>query len=160
MKILMVCLGNICRSPLAEGILQEKAIKAGLNWKVDSAGTGTWHIGQPPHHLSQKVATINKIDITQQRCRQFRKEDMLVYDFIYAMDKEIYNEVKTMSGELWNKNKVDLLLNELYKGEDRGVPDPYLGTESDYHEVFALINEACDIIIEKAKNKQPETSNQ
>src|ERR1041385_8331279 len=149
MKILMVCLGNICRSPLAEGILQEKALKAGLNWKVESAGTGTWHIGQPPHNLSQKVATINKIDITQQRCRQFRKEDMLEYDFIYVMDKEIYNEVKIMSGKLWNKNKIDLLLNELYKGEDRGVPDPYLGTEPDYHEVFSLINEACDAIVKK-----------
>ena len=149
MKILMVCLGNICRSPLAEGILQEKAIKAGLNWKVDSAGTGTWHIGQPPHQLSQKVAAINQIDISNQRCRQFRKEDILVYDLIYAMDKEIYNETKIMSGELWNKTKVDLLLNELYKGENRGVPDPYLGTEPDYHEVFSLIEKACDKIIEK-----------
>ena len=145
----MVCLGNICRSPLAEGILQEKATKAGLNWKVESAGTGTWHIGQPPHNLSQKVAAINQIDISNQRCRQFRKEDMLVYDHIYAMDKEIYNEIKKMSGELWNKNKIDLLLNELYVGENRGVPDPYLGTEPDYHEVFSLIEKACDAIIQK-----------
>ena len=163
MKILMVCLGNICRSPLAEGILQEKAMKAGLNWKVDSAGTGTWHIGQPPHHLSQKVAVINQIDISHQRCRQFRKEDMLFYDLIYAMDKEIYNEIKAMSGELWNKNKVDLLLNELYKGEDRGVPDPYLGTEPDYHKVFSLIEKVCEAIVEKAQDaryKTQETSNQ
>ena len=149
MKILMVCLGNICRSPLAEGILQEKATKAGLQWNVESAGTGTWHIGQPPHQLSQKVAAINNIDISQQRCRQFKKEDMLVFDLIYAMDLEIYRNIKIMSGDLWNKNKADLLLNELYKGENRGVPDPYLGTEPDYHEVFSLIEKACDKIIEK-----------
>lgn len=163
MKILMVCLGNICRSPLAEGILQQKALKAGLNWSIESAGTGTWHIGQPPHHLSQKVAVINDIDISQQRCRQFRKEDMLEFDRIYVMDQEIYREIKRMSGELWNKNKVEFLLNEIFKKEDRGVPDPYLGTEKDYHEVYSLINIACDAIIEKAQGslyKAQTTNNQ
>jgi protein-tyrosine phosphatase len=150
MKILMVCLGNICRSPLAEGILQHKARQAGLQWKVESAGTGTWHIGQPPHHLSQKVSKMNSIDIGEQRCRQFRKEDMLHFDFIYVMDENNYEDVKTMSGELWNKNKAGLLLNELYPGENRGVPDPYNGKESDYHEVFRLIEKACGAIIEKA----------
>jgi len=149
MKILMVCLGNICRSPLAEGILQHKAMQAGLQWTVDSAGTGTWHIGQPPHLLSQKVAGMNGIDISQQRCRQFRKEDLLNFDFIYVMDEDIYDNVKSMSGKLWNKKKVDLLLNELYPGENRGVPDPFTGTEPDYHEVFQLIERACDAIIEK-----------
>lgn len=149
MKILMVCLGNICRSPLAEGILQQKALKAGLQWKVDSAGTGTWHIGQPPHLLSRKVAAVNGIDINDQRCRQFRKEDMINYDFIYVMDEENYRDIRIISGELWNKNKVNLLLNELFVGENRGVPDPYLGTEPDYHEVFSIIEKACDAIIEK-----------
>lgn len=161
MKILMVCLGNICRSPLAEGILQQKALKAGLQWKVDSAGTGTWHIGQPPHLLSQKVADVNGINISDQRCRQFRKEDMIDYDLIYAMDEEIYRNIKIMSGELWNKNKADLLLNEVYVGENRGVPDPYLGTEPDYHEVFSIIEKACDAIIEKnllLLNQQQATS--
>lgn len=149
MKILMVCLGNICRSPLAEGILQHKAWQAGLQWKVDSAGTGTWHIGQPPHLLSQKVATLNGIDIGQQRCRQFRKEDMLHFDLIYVMDENIYEDVKSMSDKLWNEKKVDLLLNELYPGENRSVPDPFTGTEPDYHEVFKIIEEACSKIVEK-----------
>jgi protein-tyrosine phosphatase len=149
MKILMVCLGNICRSPLAEGILQYKALKAGLAWNIESAGTGSWHIGQPPHPLSQKVALAKGIDISHQRCRQFRKEDMLDYDLIYVMDKENYRDVKNISRDLWNKNKVDLLLNELYKGENRGVPDPYLGIEPDYDEVFSLIEKACDSIIKK-----------
>ena len=149
MKILMVCLGNICRSPLAEGILQHKASQTGLQWSVESAGTGTWHIGQPPHHLSQQVALSKGIDISYQRCRQFRKEDMLDYNLIYVMDEENYRDIKIMSRDLWNENKVNLLLNELYQGENRGVPDPYLGTEPDYQEVFLMIEKACDKIIEK-----------
>ncbi|HYM94520.1 MAG TPA: low molecular weight protein-tyrosine-phosphatase [Chitinophagaceae bacterium] len=149
MKILMVCLGNICRSPLAEGILQYKSRQAGLEWSVDSAGTGTWHIGEPPHHLSQKVAKINGIDISYQRCRQFNKDDMLNFDLIYVMDEENYSEVKRMSRELWDESKTDLLLNELYPGENRNVPDPYSGTEPDYHEVFKMIDKACAKIIEK-----------
>ncbi|HVX25600.1 MAG TPA: low molecular weight protein-tyrosine-phosphatase, partial [Parafilimonas sp.] len=129
MKILMVCLGNICRSPLAEGILQDKAKRAGLNWEIDSAGTGNYHIGEAPHNLSQKVARINNIDISAQKCRQFVKEDMLRFDKIYAMDNEIYDDIKSMSGELWNESKVDLLMNEAKPGEDVDVPDPWFGTE-------------------------------
>lgn len=154
MKFLMVCLGNICRSPLAEGILQHKAKLAGLNWQVESAGTGSWHIGNPPHRLSQKVASINGIDISGQKCRQFQKTDLLQYDFIYVMDEENYADVKAMSCELWDVSKVDLLMNELYPGEDRSVPDPYLGTESDYHKVFTLIEKACEKVIEKHVRNQ------
>ena len=145
----MVCLGNICRSPLAEAILQDKAFKAGLTWTVESAGTGTWHIDQPPHHLSRKVAALNGIDIGRQICRQFRKEDMLDYDLIYVMDENNYFDIKTMSRELWNENKVEFLLNELHPGQNRSVPDPYSGTEADYHEVYKIIEEACDKIIKK-----------
>lgn len=149
----MVCLGNICRSPLAEGILQYKADQSGLKWQVESAGTGTWHIGQPPHQLSQKVAQKKGIDISHQRCRQFRKEDMLVFDFIYVMDESNYRDIKSMSRELWNAGKVELLMNELFPGQNRGVPDPYLGTEKDYFTVFELIDKACDVIIRKALEK-------
>ena len=115
MKILMVCLGNICRSPLAEGILDDKIKKAGLNWEIDSAGTGNYHIGEPPHNLSQKVAKQHGIDISKQICRQFKKEDMLEFDKIYAMDKEVYNDIKRMSRDLWNALKTDLLMNEIYE---------------------------------------------
>ena len=145
----MVCLGNICRSPLAEGILQHKANKAGLNWKVDSAGTGNYHIGEAPHRLSQKVAQLNGIDICQQQCRQFKKEDMLEFDKIYAMDKSIYNDIKRMSRELWNPLKTDLLMNEVYPRENMDVPDPWYGTEKNYHEVYAMIDKASDAIVEK-----------
>lgn len=149
MKFLMVCLGNICRSPIAQGILQYKAQQAGLNWQVESAGTGSWHIGSAPHPLSQKVAATNGIDISEQQCRQFQKKDMLYFDFIYVMDENNYAGLKQMSKELWDASKVELLMNELYPGENRSVPDPYLGTEPDYHEVFGLIEKACDKVIER-----------
>jgi len=149
MKILMVCLGNICRSPLAEGILQHKADKAGLDWQIESAGTAGYHIGEPPHKLSQKVAKLNGIDISSQQCRQFKKEDMLTFDKIYVMDSENYINVKHISRALWNENKVDLLLNELYPGRNMSVPDPWYGMEDGYHKVYKMISDACDAIIEK-----------
>src|SRR6478736_1864977 len=149
MNILMVCLGNICRSPLAEGILQHKANEAGLDWKVDSAGTANYHVGAPPHHLSQKVAKLNGVDISRQCCRQFKKEDMLAFDKIYAMDNDIYNDIRRISGNLWNPSKTDLLLNEVYPGRNLDVPDPWYGTEKNYHEVYAMIDKACEAIIEK-----------
>ncbi|MBX9782374.1 MAG: low molecular weight phosphotyrosine protein phosphatase [Chitinophagaceae bacterium] len=145
----MVCLGNICRSPLAEGILQQKAWKAGLQWSVESAGTGTWHIGNPPHPLSIKVAKMNGVDISQQRARHFLKEDFLNYDFIYVMDSSNYTDVKLMSGKLFDETKIDLLLNELYPGQNRSVPDPWYGEEDGYHDVYAMLEKACDKVIEK-----------
>jgi protein-tyrosine phosphatase len=149
MKILMVCHGNICRSPLAEGILQHKANAAGLNWKVDSAGTSDEHEGDQPHRLSQKVARINGIDISDQCSRPFGKTDMLEYDKIYVMDSYNYINIKHMSKELWNEKKVDLLMNELHPGKNINVPDPWYGEEPGYHEVFKMISDACDAIIEK-----------
>jgi len=149
MKILMVCLGNICRSPLAEGILQHKANAAALNWQVDSAGTAGYHVGNPPHHLSQKVAKQNGIDISLQQCKQFVQVDMLNYDRIYVMDSSNYNDVKKISGHLWNEQKVGLLLNELFKGENRNVPDPWYGEEDGYHKVFDMIDRACEKIVNR-----------
>lgn len=144
----MVCLGNICRSPLAEGILRHKAAKAGLRWEIDSAGTGNYHIGEPPHVLSQKVAKLNGIDISHQRCRQFRASDMEDFDLIYVMDHDNYQEVKRMSGHVWNETKTMLILDET-GAIDNAVPDPWYGTEKDYHHVFGLLSAACDRIIEK-----------
>jgi len=154
MKILMVCLGNICRSPLAHGILQHKANEAGLNWTIDSAGTGSWHSGQPPHVLSQKVAKMNGVDICDQQARQFVKKDMQDFDRIFVMDEENYEEVKRISGNLFDASKVDLLLNQLYPGENRNVPDPWYGKEDGYHTVYKMINDACDKIIAQYSVKQ------
>src|SRR5256885_8730411 len=114
MKILMVCLGNICRSPLAEGILRDKANKAGLNWEIDSAGTNGYHIGEAPHHLSQKVARLNGIDICDQKARQFVKEDMNRYDKIYAMADDVVDDIRRIANDKFDPSKVDLLLNELH----------------------------------------------
>jgi protein-tyrosine phosphatase len=154
MRILMVCLGNICRSPLAEGILQHKAKEAGLNWTVDSAGTNSYHIGEPPHPLSQKVARLNGIDICNQRARRFVKEDIDRYDKIYAMADDVLDDIKRIAKEKYDPKKVDLFLNELYPGKNASVPDPWYGTEPGYHEVYELISNVCDEIVSKYENEK------
>jgi protein-tyrosine phosphatase len=149
MKILMVCLGNICRSPLAEGILQHKAFAAGLSWSVESAGTNSYHTGEPPHPLSQKVAKLNGIDISKQRARRFTAEDFEVYDKIYALAGDVMNEMKRISKNKFDQSKAELFMNELYPGKDMDVPDPWYGPEPGYHEVYKMIDKVCERIIEK-----------
>lgn len=149
MKILMVCLGNICRSPLAEGILQDKAWKAGLNWSVESAGTNGYHTGEAPHRLSQKVAKLNGIDISQQRSRKFTADDFRQYDLIYAMAGDVMDDMRRIAKQQFQPAKVRLLLNELHPGEDRDVMDPWYGGEDGYHEVYAVIDAACEAIVAK-----------
>jgi protein-tyrosine phosphatase len=150
MKILMVCLGNICRSPLAEGILQEKAIAAGLDWTLDSAGTNnSYHIGEAPHQLSQKVAKLHAIDISHQRARAFRAEDFDHFDKVYAMSKDVLKDIKFIAKKKYDPSKTDLLMNELFPGRNLDVPDPWYGPEPGFHEVFNLIEKACDKIIER-----------
>lgn len=149
MKILMVCLGNICRSPLAEGILKDKIKKAGLNWEVDSAGTLGRNEGCAPHAFSQKVALDNGLDICELKCRYFTKDDIKNFDKIYVMDDENYLDVKRISGSNWDSGKVDLILNELYPGEDRIVPDPWHGGEEGFRKVYETLDKACDAIIKK-----------
>ena len=145
----MVCLGNICRSPLAEGILQLKANESNLAWEVESAGTNGLHNGEAPHELSQHVAWLNGIDISQQRSRQFVAEDFHHYDKIYALAKDVIVEMKTIAGDAYQPEKVDLLLNVLYPGKNKDVPDPWYSGEDQYHTVFAMIEEACITIVEQ-----------
>ncbi len=149
MKILMVCLGNICRSPLAEGILLEKIRHSELDWQVDSAGTNGFHVNEPPHRSSQKVAREHGIDISMQRARKFVKDDFDKYDKIYAMAGDVLEEMQAIAGSAYDSKKVELLLNELYPGEDRDVPDPWYSTEAAYYEVFSLIESACEAIVAK-----------
>jgi protein-tyrosine phosphatase len=151
MKILMVCLGNICRSPLAEGILQHKSRLAGLDWVVDSAGTNGYHVGEAPHHLSQKVARLHGVDISGQRARRFSGVDFDQYDKIYAMAGDVVEDMKRLAKKQFQAGKVDLLMNELLPGSNMDVPDPWYGTEPGYHEVYKMIDEACDIIISRYK---------
>lgn len=149
MKILMVCLGNICRSPLAEGILQHKAWKAGLKWSVESAGTNGYHIGEAPHPLSQKVARLNGIDISNQRSRIFITEDFNRFDKIYAMADDVIDDMRRITRTNFDTTKVELLMNELFPGKNMDVPDPWYGPEPGYHHVYKMIDEACDAIIKK-----------
>jgi len=149
MKILMVCLGNICRSPLAEGILQEKAFKAGLTWSIESAGTNSYHTGEAPHPLSQKVARLHGIDISKQRARRFVAEDFEQYDKIYALANDVMSEIKRIAGKKFDPKKTVLFMNEMYPGKDMDVPDPWYGPEPGYHEVYKLIDAVCNNIVEK-----------
>lgn len=157
MKILMVCLGNICRSPLAEGILQQKAQEAGLVWEVDSAGTNGYHTGEPPHPLSIQVAKANGIDISNQRSRKFTASDLEDYDRIYAMASDVLIDMLSIANGKFDSNKVSLFLEESFPGEEKDVPDPWYGPEAGYHEVFAIINENCDQIIKKFSGKHNAT---
>ena len=125
------------------------ADKAGLNWTVDSAGTNACHTGEPPHHFSIKVARQNGIDISQQRARRFLKEDMLEYDRIFAMAEDVLEDIKKIAKDKFDEQKVDLFLDALYPGQNRDVPDPWYGPEAGYHEVFKLLEEACEILIKK-----------
>ncbi len=145
----MVCLGNICRSPLAEGILQYKINESGLQWEVDSAGTNGFHIGEQPHHLSQKVAKMRGIDISKQQCRRFVKEDFQRFDKIYAMAADVLEEMRWIGKDKYDDAVVDLLLNEVYPGTDMDIPDPWYGAEPGYHKVYDLIDQACEAIIKK-----------
>ncbi|HVM88940.1 MAG TPA: low molecular weight protein-tyrosine-phosphatase [Puia sp.] len=149
MKILMVCLGNICRSPLAEGILEDMIIKSGLDWKVDSAGTNGYHVGEGPHPLSQKVALQFGIDIRAQRARRFVAEDFNRFDKIYALAGDVLDEMKWIGGKKFDATKADLLMNEVYPGRNMNVPDPWSGPESGYVHAYKMIEQACDAIIEK-----------
>ena len=148
-SFLMVCLGNICRSPLAEAILQQKAKAAGLSWEVDSAGTNGYHIGEAPHPLSQKVARHNGLDISRQRARKFTAADFQRFDKIYAMADDVVDEMRRIAGRQFDAGKVQLLMNELHPGQNEDVPDPWSGPESGYHEVYKMIDQAADKIVRR-----------
>lgn len=146
-KILMVCLGNICRSPLAEGILKSKVDPEKV--QVDSAGTGHWHVGNPPDPRSVEIAHKNNIDISSQICRHFKAHDFDAYDLIYVMDNSNKEDVLAMAQTPEQKKKVKLLLNEVFPGENVDVPDPYYGGPTGFEQVFKMIDEACTKIATK-----------
>lgn len=150
-KILMVCLGNICRSPLAEGILASKLPKD--KFTVDSSGTGSWHIGRSPDERSIAIAKKNKIDISHQKGRQFSPDDFDEFDYIYVMDNHNYSDVIDLSKNQTQKDKVELILNELFPNENVDVPDPYYGLEDGFHYVYKMLDEVCAIIAKKLIEK-------
>lgn len=148
-KILMVCLGNICRSPLAEGILASKLPKD--KFIVDSAGTGAWHSGNQPDARSIAVAKKYQLDISTQRARLFKVEDFETFDYIYVMDKSNFRDVIRLAKNDKQKEKVEIILNELYPDENVDVPDPYYGIANGFEMVYQMLDEACEIIASKLK---------
>ncbi len=145
-NVLMVCLGNICRSPLAEGILKSKVNVDQVF--IDSAGTGSWHIGELPDIRSIQVAKKNNINITNQRCRQFVVEDFDEFDLIFVMDNSNYETVISLARNDSDKQKVNLILNQIYPGNNLDVPDPYYDESRGFDRVFEMLNNACDRIAE------------
>ena len=148
-RVLMVCLGNICRSPLAEGILKSKIDTN--NILVESAGTGGWHIGELPDQRSIEVAQDHQIDITYQRCRKFIYSDFEDYDLIYVMDKSNLADVLSLAQNEQDRQKVQMILNEIYSGQNIDVPDPYYGGDKGFENVFQMLDEACEVISDKLK---------
>jgi protein-tyrosine phosphatase len=143
-KILMVCLGNICRSPLAEGILRAKVNSE--NIIVDSAGTGSWHVGNPPDPRSIAVAKKYGLDISNLRGRQFTSDDFKNFDKIFVMDNTNLEDVLALAPSESDKQKVSLILDTIFPNENVDVPDPYLGGQQGFEDVYQMLDQACKII--------------
>lgn len=148
MKILFVCLGNICRSPLADGILRRKVKEQNLNVVVDSAGTNGYHIGEKPDPRMIITAKNRGTEISFLSARQFSKSDFEEFDLIFVMDKENYKNVIQLANNENNKTKVRFVLNEITPNENLEVPDPYYGGQEGFDHVYNLLDEATDRIIE------------
>lgn len=146
MKILMVCLGNICRSPMAEGIMQAKIEKYKLESTVDSAGFEPFHTGDLPDYRAIKAMNHHGIDISGQRSRLFQKSDFDTFDRIYVMDKSNYNNVSSMAKNREDMQKVDFILNNLEPGKNNPVPDPYYGGDAGFENVYRLLDSAIEQI--------------
>lgn len=146
-KILMVCLGNICRSPLAEGILQSKL--PADKFIVDSAGTGDWHIGQGPDKRSVATAKGRGIDISCQKARQLKPSDFTEFDHIYVMDASNYKDVTKLAPDSASKAKVKLMMDEVFPGKNVDVPDPYWSEQDGFESVYDMLDQACTIVADK-----------
>jgi protein-tyrosine phosphatase len=143
-NILMVCLGNICRSPLAEGILKSKLPQR--KFIIDSAGTANYHIGNSPDKRSIAVAKKYGIDISTLKGRQFKVQDFDEFDLIYVMDASNYDHVLALARNDFDRTKVKFILNEIYPNQNFDVPDPYYGDIREFENVFKILDEACSKI--------------
>jgi protein-tyrosine phosphatase len=154
MRILMVCLGNICRSPLAEEVMRSKIKKYGVKAEVDSCGLGSWHVGEPPDYRAQKTALKHGLDMGHQRCRQITLHDFDNFDVIYAIDNEIFSKLSQMAMQgRKEQEKVKLFMNELYPNENLPVPDPYSGGMLQFEEVWEMIDACCEVIAKRMRDE-------
>lgn len=143
-KVLMVCLGNICRSPLAEGLLKSKVDADKI--EVDSAGTSNYHVDGLPDERSIATARKHGLDITSQRGRQFSVEDFDEFDYIFVMDKSNHADILSLARTKEEAKKVDLILNKIYPNEQQDVPDPYYGGDHGFENVYQMLDQVTDII--------------
>ena len=146
-NILMVCLGNICRSPLAEGVLRSMLDKE--HFMIDSAVTASYHTGEKPDERSIIIARENGVDISKLRARTFTEEDFEKFDYIFVMDKSNYKNVIKLAKKEEDKLKVSFLLDELGEPLQKELPDPYYGNMLDFQKVYNDILQACKVITEK-----------
>jgi protein-tyrosine phosphatase len=146
-RVLMVCLGNICRSPLAEEILRSKVNPTEV--EVDSAGTSNYHVGEKPDKRSIDVGEKHGLDLTHQRARQFSVSDFDDFDQIFVMDSQNYQNVVKLARTDADVAKVELISNVLHPGQNRPVPDPYYGGDDGFERVFHMLDNACELIAEK-----------
>ncbi|WPY97849.1 low molecular weight protein-tyrosine-phosphatase [Christiangramia sp. OXR-203] len=149
-RVLMVCLGNICRSPLAEGILKSKVDPEKVF--VDSAGTGDWHVDSEPDKRSIAIASKNGLNISQQRGRQFSKKDFQDFDHIFVMDNSNFKDVIAMAATDEERQKVHLILEEIFPSENVDVPDPYHGGDQGFENVYMMLDEATDELKRKLES--------
>jgi protein-tyrosine phosphatase len=152
MKVLMVCLGNICRSPLAEGILRHKFGLHQIRGLVDSAGTAAYHAGERPDPRSAEIARKHGIDLSGQRARQFRTQDFDRFDRIYAMDQSNLRDILSLARNEADRKKAGLILNMAHPGSNLEVPDPYYGGDEGFSRVYKLLDHACDGIVAAASS--------
>lgn len=148
-RILFVCLGNICRSPMAEGIFRQKLRELNLAVETDSAGTGDWHVGDPPDARMQETAKGRGIDISDLRGRQFTQDDFDDFDHIYVMDESNRENVLKLARDENDRAKVEMMLNTIYPGENISVPDPYFGGPQGFEHVFDLLDRAAVEVLKK-----------
>lgn len=150
----MVCLGNICRSPMAEGIVRDKIEELGLDIELDSAGTGDYHIGEAPDKRARANMSQNGHDISDLRARQFTSEDFKAFDRIFVMDRSNYDNVVRLASNDEEKAKVELFLNLASPGSDAEVPDPYFGGDSGFQHVYELLSKATDRLMEELADEK------
>lgn len=155
MKIVAVCLGNICRSPIAHGLLLQKAAMHNLDWEIDSAGTSGYHRGAAPHQDSQDICLLHGLDISNQRSRKFSKEDLDYYDLILVMDASNYQNVMCLCEKQSQRDKIKMILNFVTPGRNQGVPDPYY--EGGFDKVYDILDEATDkVVLSMMSEKSPQ----
>ncbi|MCH2196076.1 low molecular weight protein-tyrosine-phosphatase [Kordia sp.] len=146
-KILMVCLGNICRSPLAEGILASKLDPT--KYFVDSAGTAGYHTGELPDRRSIAIARQYGLDISHQRSRKFVRNDFQTFDYIFAMDQSNYTNILRLAETQEDRDKVQMILNQISPNSNAEVPDPYYGGDQGFENVYQMLDEACSVFAKK-----------